>query len=121
MHTPCPRLKSLDVLGGANVFFILDLQFGSWKIAVDEKDREKTVFITRYRLYEYTCMPFGLCNTPSTFQRAMERVLRELQWETLLIYLDDIIILGRGVDESLELLADVVQLQVRIPSKNSCS
>lgn len=115
MHTTFPRLESV------NLFSTLDLQSGYWQIAVDEKDREKTVFITRYRLYEYTCMPFGLCNTPSTFQRAMERVLRELQWETLLIYLDDIIILGRGVDESLELLADVVQLQVRIPSKNSCS
>ncbi|KAI7811653.1 hypothetical protein IRJ41_008241 [Triplophysa rosa] len=69
----------------------------------------KTTFITRYGLYEYTRMPFGLCNAPSTFQRAMELVLRGLQWETLPIYLDDIIILGKGVDESLDRIEAVFQ------------
>ncbi len=92
-----PKIEEcLDVLGGACVFSTLDLQSGYWQIAVDEMDRAKTAFITRYGLYEYTRMPFGLCNAPSTFQRAMELVLRGLQWETLLIYLDDIIILGKG-------------------------
>ena len=44
----------------------------------------------------------GMFERLSAFQRAMELVLRGLQWETLLIYLDDIIILGRDVDESLD-------------------
>lgn len=78
-------------------------------IAVDEKNQEKMVFITKYGLYDCICMPFGLCNAPH-FRGPMELVLHGLQWETLLIYLEDIIILGRGVDESLELLADVFQL-----------
>ncbi|KAL0158975.1 hypothetical protein M9458_047051, partial [Cirrhinus mrigala] len=107
---PLPKIEEcLDVLGEACVFSTLDLQSGYWQIAVDEMDRAKTAFITRYGLYEYTRMPFGLCNAPSTFQRAMELVLRGLQWETLLIYLDDIIILGRGVDESLDRLEVVFQ------------
>ncbi len=107
---PLPKIEEcLDVLGGACVFSTLDLQSGYWQIAVDEMDRAKTAFITRYGLYEYTRMPFGLCNAPSTFQRAMELVLRGLQWETLLIYLDDIIILGKGVDESLDRLEAVFQ------------
>lgn len=86
---PLPKIEEcLDVLGGATMFTTLDLQSGYWQIAVDDKDRQKTAFITKWGLYKYTRMPFGLCNAPSTFQRAMELVLRGLQWETLLIYLD---------------------------------
>ncbi len=107
---PLPKIEEcLDVLGGACVFSTLDLQSGYWQIAVDEMDRAKTAFITRYGLYEYTRMPFGLCNAPTNFQRAMELNLRGLQLETLLIYLDDIIILGKGVDESLDRLEAVFQ------------
>ena len=40
-------------------------------------------------------MPFGLCNAPATFQRLMDWVLAGMQWETCLVYLDDIIVLGR--------------------------
>ncbi|RXN30169.1 Retrovirus-related Pol poly from transposon [Labeo rohita] len=65
---PLPKIEEcLDVLRGACVFSTLDLQSGYWQIAVDEMDRAKTAFITRYGLYEYTRMPFGLCNAPSTF------------------------------------------------------
>lgn len=107
---PLPKIEEcLDVLGGATMFSTLDLQSGYWQIAVDDKDREKTAFVTRWGLYEYTRMPFGLCNAPSTFQRAMELVLRGFQWETLLIYLDDIIVLGRGVDESLDRLTQAFE------------
>lgn len=54
-------------------------------------------------------MPFGLCNASGTFQRAMELVLRGFQWKMLLAYLDDIIILGGGVEENLQRLADVFE------------
>lgn len=70
--------KCLDTLGGATVFSTLDLESGYWQI-VHEQDCRKTAFITRYGLFEYTRMPFGLCNTLSTFQRDMEIVLWGLQ------------------------------------------
>lgn len=92
------------------MFATLDLQCGYWHIAVDPKDRDKTAIISRYGLYELTRMPFGLCNVPGTFQRAMELVLRGFQWETLFVYLDDtIIILGGSVEENLQYLADVFE------------
>ncbi|XP_036000896.1 uncharacterized protein LOC118565187 [Fundulus heteroclitus] len=107
---PLPQIEEcLDVVGGATMFSTLDLQSGYWQVAVDNNDREKTAFITKWGLYEYTRMPFGLCNAPSTFQRAMELVLRGLQWETLLIYLDDVIVVGNGVDQSLDRLEQVFQ------------
>ena len=53
-------------------------------------------------------MPFGLCNAPSTFQRAMEFVLRGLQWVIVLIYLDDVVITGRTFEEHLNNLDTVL-------------
>ena len=57
-------------------------------------DREKTAFTTRHGLFEFQVMAFGLCNAPSTFQRLMEFVLAGLQWQTCLVYLDDVIVFG---------------------------
>lgn len=66
---PLPKIKEcLNVLGGATMFSTFDLQSGYWQIALDDKDRQKTAFITKWGLYEYTRMPFGLCNAPSTFR-----------------------------------------------------
>ena len=90
---PLPRIDMcLDCLAEAKLFSTLDLQSGYWQLKMDEHDQEKTSFITKYGLYEYTVMPFGLASTPSTFQRAMELIFRGVQWQTLVIYLDDLII-----------------------------
>lgn len=51
---------------------------------------------------EHQRMAFGLCNAPATFQRAMWLVLRGMTWEELLVYLDDIIVLGKNFSQSLE-------------------
>ena len=106
---PLPRINMcFDSLGGSRWFTTLDLQSGYWQIPVAESDIPKTAFITKYGLYEYTKMPFGLCNAPSTFQRCMEMVFRGLQWHTLLIYLDDIIVLGATMQENLARLDQVL-------------
>ncbi|GBO17422.1 hypothetical protein AVEN_70072-1 [Araneus ventricosus] len=54
-------------------------------------------------------MPFGLCNTPATFERLMETVLHGLSSETCLVYLDDIIIVGRTFEEHLNNLRKLFQ------------
>jgi transposase InsO family protein len=105
---PLPRIDDcLDCLSGAKLFSTLDLQAGYWQIEVKEEDRPKTAFITRSGLYEYVTMPFGLTNGPGTFERCMELVLRGLQWKTLLIYLDDVILFCQSVPQSLEQLDEV--------------
>ena len=73
----------------------------------DEEDRRKTAFITKYSLFEYLVIPFGFCNAPSTFQRCMEMVFRGLQWNILLVYLDDIIVMSSNFDEHIERLEEV--------------
>ena len=95
---PLPRIDdSLDQLRGANWFSTLDLCSGYWQVAMDPNDKKKTAFTTRRGLYEFSVMPFGLCNAPATFERLMETVLRGLQFETCLIYLDDVIVFWQDI------------------------
>lgn len=106
---PLPKIEEcLDTLSGSKLFSTLDPLSGYHQFEVNEKDRPRTAFITKYGLFEYTRMPFGLCNAPSTFQRGMELVLRRLQWVTLLIYLDDVIITGKTFKEHLNNLGEVL-------------
>ncbi len=105
---PIPRIDdALDALGGAKWFSTLDLAAGYWQVALDQDAKDKTAFSTPSGLYSWNVLPFGLCNAPSTFERLMERVLAGLRWETLLVYLDDIIIFGRTIPESIERLEEV--------------
>ena len=54
--------------------------------------------------YEFTCMPFGLCNAPVTFQCLMQNTLGELNLMYCVIYLDDMIVFGCTEEEHLECL-----------------
>jgi transposase InsO family protein len=106
---PIPRIEdNLDALEGAKWFSTLDLASGYWQVAVAEKDREKTAFTTKFGLYEFNVLPFGLCNGPATFQRLMEQVLRGLQWKSLVLYLDDIIVFSQTFEEHLIRLQEVL-------------
>ena len=105
---PLPLIQeSLDHLSGAKWFSTLDLCSGYWQVDVEPSDRPKTAFATRRGLYEFSVMPFGLCNAPATFQRLMESVLRGLQFETCLVYLDDIIVVGKTFEEMIKNLSQV--------------
>lgn len=107
---PLPRIDdSLDTLSGSCWFSTLDLKSGYWQVGIDEKDREKTAFSVGTGLWQFTVMPFGLCNAPATFERLMERVLKGLHWNTCLVYLDDIIVMGRTFEEHLQNLEQVFQ------------
>ena len=107
---PLPRIEdNLDALQGAKWFSSMDLASGYWQVAMAGEDKEKAAFATRYGLWEWNVMPFGLCNAPATFQRLMEKVLAGLQWKTAVVYLDDVIVYGRTFEEHLERLEEVFQ------------
>lgn len=102
---PLPRIDMcLDCLSSAKIFSTVDLQSAYMQLEVVEEDRHKTAFITKSGLWEYNVLPFGLCNAPSSFQRCMELIFRGLQWEILLIYLDDIIIMSQNYESHFERL-----------------
>lgn len=76
---PLPRIdEMLDTLAGSKWFSTLDLASGYWQVQMHQEDREKTAFTTRYGIYEFNVMPFGLCNAPATFQRLMDRVYKNI-------------------------------------------
>ena len=102
---PIPRIDdTLDALGGAKWFSTLDLSSGYWQVALDNDAMDKSAFVVRNGLYRWKVMPFGLTNAPATFERLMEKVMKGLQWEILLIYLDDVIVYGKTVQEEIERL-----------------
>ena len=107
---PIPRIdETLDKLGKASIFTTIDLKSGYWQVKLAEKDKEKTAFSTRSGHYQFTVMPFGLCNAPATFQRLMDLVLNEYRFQFCLVYLDDIIIYSHNFEDHMKHLECVFQ------------
>ena len=105
---PMPLVsETLDALSGTKYFSTLDLKSGYWQISMHPNSREKTAFATHNGLYEFLVMPFGLTNSGASFQRLMGHILRGLEYRFALIYIDDIIIFSKSVEEHLSHLEEV--------------
>lgn len=106
---PLPRIEEyLDSLSGAKLFSTLDLKSAYAQVPVAEEDCHKTAFATPMGLFEYTRMPFGLCNSPATFQRLMMTIFRSELLEQVLIFLDDVLVFSRNFDQHLMRLKTVL-------------
>ncbi|GBG91622.1 hypothetical protein CBR_g52656 [Chara braunii] len=100
---PMPRADELfDRLAG-------DLRSGYHQIRVATEDQPKTAFRSRFGHYEFTVMPFGLTNAPATFQTAMNDIFRDILEEYILVYLDDILVYSRTLEDHRRHLRDVLQ------------
>ncbi|KAI0997672.1 hypothetical protein K3495_g10516 [Podosphaera aphanis] len=66
---------AIQKAAGRNHYCFLDLENGFWHIRLTHEDREEAAFVPPFGLFEWTVMPFGLCNAPATFQAFMEKVL----------------------------------------------
>ncbi|CAH2014093.1 unnamed protein product [Acanthoscelides obtectus] len=107
---PLPNITDLlDKLGRCQYFSTLDLASGFHQIEMAEDDIQKTAFNTENGHYEFTRMPFGLKNAPATFQRVMDNILRGIQNEKCLVYLDDIIIFSTSLQEHISRLREVFE------------
>ncbi len=99
---PLPRIDELlDRLYRAKVFSKIDLRSGYHQIRISPEDIPKTAFKTRYGLYEFTALPFGLSNSPATFQRLMNDVFREQLDDFVIIYINDILVFSKNESEHL--------------------
>ena len=99
--------ECIDSLIGNTWFSKLDANSAYFQIKVNENDKRKTAFITKYGTFQFIKMPFGLCNAPSTFSTVMNLVLRGLNWKTVLAFLDDILVLGNTFRSHIENLRQV--------------
>ena len=94
--------EAIESLIGAGYFSWLDLKKGVWQITMDKALEQYTAFIVgNLGFFKCECMPFGLCNTPATFQRLMQNCLGELNLTYCLIDLDDVIVFSKTEEEHL--------------------
>ena len=83
------------MVSGSKLFSLLDGFSGYNQVLVDEEDRIKTTFRTKWGTFGYRRMPFGLINAGATFQRAMDIAFRGLIGHIVVVYLDDVIIFSK--------------------------
>ena len=106
-----PRIDELlDCLGGQKYFSVLDMKSGYHQVEIEENHKAYTAFTTGpLGLYEFNRLPFGLCTSPAIYQRIMEQSLGDLNHSICLIYLDDLIVFSKTIDEHFDRLGKVFE------------
>ena len=99
----------IDALDGCKHFTTLDMASGYYQLEVVEEDRDKTAFITKYGMYSFCRMPFGLYNAPAPFSRSISLILKGLSWKSVIAFLDNVVVLGRDSDSHMVNLSDVLR------------
>ena len=90
-------------MASATHFSLMDFKSGFWQVKMVPGSQPYTAFtMGNLGFYEFTQMPFGLCNAPATFQRLMQNTLGELNLTYCVIYPTDVIVFGCTEEEHLE-------------------
>ncbi|KAK2920525.1 hypothetical protein Q8A73_000010 [Channa argus] len=105
---PLPRINdALDYVAGSCWFSSLDLRRGYWQVELSPEARSKTAFTIGQGPWQFKVMPFGLCNAPATFERLMERVLKDIPRSRCVVYLDDLLVHAKGFKDAINNLAGI--------------
>jgi hypothetical protein len=88
-----------DQMKGASVFSKIDLRSAYHQLKIRESDIPKTTFRTRYGLYEYTVISFGLTNAPAYFMYLMNKVFMEYLDKFVVVFIDDILIFSKTEED----------------------
>jgi hypothetical protein len=106
---PMPRIEDLfDQLRGASVFSKIDLRSGYHQLRIRPTDIPKTAFITKYGLYEFMVMSFGLTNAPTYFMYLMNNVFMDYLDKFVVVFIDDILIYSQNEQEHEEHLRKIL-------------
>nr|GEU38418.1 reverse transcriptase domain-containing protein [Tanacetum cinerariifolium] len=110
--------KDLSVEEKAALIIVLKShkQAIAWKLS-DIKDQENTTFTCLYGTFAYRRMPFGLCNTPGTFQRCMMAIFHDLIKETMEVFMDDFSVFENSFGTCLSYFEKLLQ---RCKDTNLC-
>jgi hypothetical protein len=107
---PLPQIEVLfDQMKGASVFSKIDLRLGYHQLRIRESDIPKTMFHTRYGLYEYTVMSFELTNAPTYFMYLKNKVFMEYLDKFIVVFIDDILVYSKTEGEHEEHLRLVLE------------
>lgn len=102
---PIPNInESIDALAGAHYFSSLDLTSGFFQQFIDARDQHKTAITTHKGLFQWTRSPFGLATSPNAFQRLMNVVLGDLRDLSIQIYIDDIAVASKTIEDHFDKL-----------------
>jgi hypothetical protein len=98
-----------DQLAGARVFSKIDLRSGYHQIKIRDEDIPKTAFSTRYGLYQYLVMSFGLTNAPAHFMYLMNSVFMPELDKFVVVFIDDILVYSKSTEDHEEHLRVMLQ------------
>lgn len=109
---PSPTiLDDIQIFKDAKYFSTIDLRTGYYRLKVKEEDVHKTSFVTPIGQFEFLRLPFGLCNAPKAFQKAMNTLLGHFRF--IKIYLDDIVIFSKNEKEHSEHLQEILSYLIK--------
>ncbi|GJR31925.1 putative reverse transcriptase domain-containing protein [Tanacetum coccineum] len=108
---PLPRINDLfDQLHGLSIYSKIELRSGYHQLRVQEEDIPKTAFRNCYGYYEFQVMPFGLTNAPTIFMDLMNRVCKSYLDKFMIVFIDDILIYSKSMEEHEEHLKLILKL-----------
>jgi hypothetical protein len=100
---PVPPMEQiLQLVSGSELFSLLDGFSGYNQVLVEEPDRLKTTFQTKWGTYAYRWMPFSLMNAGDTFQREMDISFKGLIGQIVVVYLDDVTVYSKKWEDHPE-------------------
>lgn len=105
-----PNLEeAFSVLSCSRSVSVLDLKSGFYQIEMEEADKQKTTFVFPLGFYEFNRMPQGVTNALSSFQRLMERYMGDLNRREVLVFIDNLIVFSKTLEEHKARLLQVLK------------